>query len=86
MLFTKTYKLWKERKKTFFVYITASTYQVISKEVENRVFRQIAFLDKHQISDTQIGSWILFFLLLTVVFSEVHKNPRRGNRVTEKNS
>ena len=32
-------------KKIFFVYMAASAYHVISKEVKNQIFRQIEFLD-----------------------------------------
>ena len=39
VLFTKNYKLWKERKETFFCIHDCFNYHVISKEVENRVFR-----------------------------------------------
>ena len=37
---TKNNKLWNKRKEVFFVYVAASTYCVISKEVESRVFRR----------------------------------------------
>ena len=39
-LFTKHNKLWIERKEDFFVYMAASAYHVISKDVENRIFRK----------------------------------------------
>ena len=42
VLFTKNNKLWNERKEDFFVYMAASAYH-ISREVENRVFRQVHF-------------------------------------------
>ena len=40
VLFTKNKKLWNERKKKdFLYYMAASAYHVISKEVENHVFK-----------------------------------------------
>ena len=38
VLFTEHNKLWNERKEGF-LYMAASTYHVISEEVENRVFK-----------------------------------------------
>ena len=38
VLFTKHNKLWNERKEGF-LYMAASTYHIISEEVENRVFK-----------------------------------------------
>ena len=35
------------RTKKYFVYVTASAYHVISKEIENRIMDTIAFLDTH---------------------------------------
>ena len=84
-LFTKNYKLWKERKETFFCIHDCFNYHVISKEVENRVFRH------NRIFRQTSNMWYtdrlldLFFLLVTVVLSEVHENPGRRNWVTEKN-
>ena len=39
VLFTKNNKLWTKRKRIFFVYMDDSAYRVLSKEVDNRIFR-----------------------------------------------
>ena len=39
VLFTKNNKLWNKRKGYFFVYMATWAYDFISKEVENRIFR-----------------------------------------------
>ena len=35
------------REKKIFAYVPASVYHVISREVENQIFRDIEFLDTH---------------------------------------
>ena len=39
VLFTKNKKLWNKRKEDLFAYTAVSAYQIISKEVENHIFR-----------------------------------------------
>ena len=64
-----------------FVYVAASEYHVISKEVENcfkhnHIFRQCRY--------TLIDSFYVFFLFFAVILSELHEKPRRKYWVTEK--
>ena len=88
---------WKKRR--IFVHMAASTYHVISKEVENRVFKHNRIfrhtcMDKQPILTTKwnhnnflqiLHSYLrytdrlldVFFLLLAVILSELHENPRK---------
>ena len=64
-----------------FVYVAASEYHVISKEVENyfkhnHIFRKCRY--------TLIDSFMFFFLFFAVILSELHEKQRRKYWVTEK--
>ena len=64
-----------------FLYVAASEYHVISKEVENcfkhnHIFRKCRY--------TLIDSFMFFFLFFAVILPELHEKPRRKYWVTEK--
>ena len=67
----------------------ASTYRVISKEVENRVFRHSRIFRHTCINNSYwqrsgiIRVLDVIFLLLAVIWSELHENPRRKGSVTK---
>ena len=87
--------------------MAASTYHIISKEVENHILKHDWFIThlcmRKQptltkqwkyffanisyivISDTLVVSFLdVFFLMLALIFSEFHVNPRREDSVSEK--
>ena len=89
----------KWEKRRFFVYRAASPFHVISKEVENRIFRynnifRHTCIDKQPIFVQIFFSYLRYtdrlfdalFLLLAVILSEFHEKPRRKYWVIDRST
>ena len=68
----KNNKLWDEKKKIFFVYKTISTYHVISKEVENRIFKHTCtFRHTYMCKKPRLTKWWNYYIFVFIILVEL---------------
>ena len=83
MLFTKNTKLWNERKKVFLYIWLLQRIKYTKRCRKPCSLDAIAFLDLYVCINNPYWQ-VMFYLLLTVILSEIHENPRKKIELQKK--